>query len=424
MNKIKALKAKIEEVVGKMRSMLDVAEGESRDLTDEEKAQYVALEGDADRAQEEIGRLEKLEAREAAAAAAADHPHQPNFRRAIRDTSTPKEFRSIGEFLYALRFNLDDPRLQDCEYREFEMRDQSMGTGTEGGFAVPDQFRPELLQVQPGEAIFEPRCTVIPAGDPPDAKLTIPALDQTAAQNVYGGVTMYKVAEAGTLTESAFALKEVSLEPQGIGGYIQVSNKLLLNWQASGALIGNQLRKAMIGYKDTQFYNGNGIAGPLGVLSAPAAISVARATNNTIVTADINSMISRIKMGGNFVWIASQTTLPQLLTLRDTNNNNMFIFDASKPIPNSLLGIPLMFNDRSVALGTKGDLVLCDLSYYLIKQGSGPFVSASEHLLFLSNRTIIKIIENVDGKPWLSAALPLEGSASNTVSPFVILNVS
>jgi HK97 family phage major capsid protein len=297
-----------------------------------------------------------------------------------------------------------------------------MGQGTEGGFAVPEQFRPELLQVQPQEAIFEPRATVIPAGDPPDAKISMPSLDQTSAKNIYGGVVMYKIGEATTLTESAMALKEVNLEPTGIGGYVIASDKLLRNWQASGTLIGNQLRKALIGFKDTQFYNGDGVGGPLGVLQSPARVDVTRTTANQIVDDDIRNMMKVMKMGGSYVWVASQTILSYLLALADAGSNMLFHTDYTKPIANTLMGIPLIFFDRSVALGTKGDLILLDLSYYLIKRGSGPFVAASEHVYFTSNRTVIKITDNIDGKPWLTAKLPLEGSTSNYVSPFVVLN--
>jgi HK97 family phage major capsid protein len=67
------------------------------------------------------------------------------------------------------------------------------------------------------------------------------------------------------------------------------------------------------------------------------------------------------------------------------------------------------------------DLSLVNLSYYLIKDGSGPAVASSEHILFLSNKTVFKIVWNVDGHPWLTEPLALEGSTANTVSPFVVL---
>jgi len=424
--KIKELRAQAEELIGKMKAMLDKADEEKRDLTEAETAEYAEHERQCDKLQKDIERREKLESTEDGVSGEREKPYKVNLR-SSRQRNTPREWREgsegFGEFLYVVCFDRSDPRLQDC-YVEFETREQSMGTGTEGGFAVPEIWRPELLQVQPQDAIFVPPWVrEIPAGDPPDAKITMPALDQVGSDvNIYGGVVMYKVGEGKALTETGIKLKEISLEPNGIGGYITVTNKLLRNWGAAGTLLATQMRKALAGYKDTQIYNGNGVAGPLGILNSPAKIEVTRTTANTIVTADINSMIARIKMGGTYRWIASQTTLPQLLTLKDSNNNNLFSMDISKPIPASLYGIPLQFFDRSVALGTAGDLILVDAGYYLTKRGSGPFVSSDGGLVnFTSEKTLIKIIDNVDGKPWLSAPLPLEGSTSNTVSPFVIL---
>jgi HK97 family phage major capsid protein len=100
---------------------------------------------------------------------------------------------------------------------------------------------------------------------------------------------------------------------------------------------------------------------------------------------------------------------------------NLWVQSAGPGLPPTLLGIPVMFNERSVALGTAGDVVLADLSQYLIKEGSGPYVAMSEHVYFTTNKTVMKIFWNVDGQPWLDAPIPLEGSTSNTVSPFIVL---
>lgn len=416
MDKIKELRAKVEELVGKMRSMLELADSETRDLSEAETTEYAALEANADKTQRDIDRLVALQKREEKAGEGADKPYKVSFRRSAVDT--PKEFRNVGEFIFSVLYNRDDPRLQDCQYRE-----QSMGTGSEGGFAVPEQFRPELLQVSPADAIFRPLSQVIPAGDPPDAKITMPALDQTASENVYGGVVVAKVGEGGAKGETDIRLKEVSLEPGEVAAYITVTDKLLRNWQSASALLSGQLRKAIIGWEDQQIYNGNGIGGPLGVINAPCKIDVTRATASTIATADVRNMFARIKMGGSYLWVASQTTFPQLSALADAGKNPLFHTDMSKPVPNTLMGVPLRFHDRSVALGTRGDLILVDMGYYLIKDGSGPFVASDLGIgNFTTNKTRIKIFWNVDGKPWLSAPLPLEGSTSNTVSPFVVLN--
>ena len=74
------------------------------------------------------------------------------------------------------------------------------------------------------------------------------------------------------------------------------------------------------------------------------------------------------------------------------------------------------------ALGSKGDLVLADLSYYMIKDGSGVFVDLSEHIYFTSDKSVFRVIWNVDGNAWLTEPLKLEGSSTSTVSPFVVLS--
>jgi HK97 family phage major capsid protein len=131
-------------------------------------------------------------------------------------------------------------------------------------------------------------------------------------------------------------------------------------------------------------------------------------------------MYSMAKFGGSLVWVASQTCLPQLMTMVDAGNNLIWQPSAREGAPGTLLGFPLLINDQSPALGTQGDLVLIDLDYYLVKDGSGISVQASEHPLFTSNRTIIKAFWNVDGQPWLTSPL-LQRDGVTQVSPFVVL---
>ena len=124
---------------------------------------------------------------------------------------------------------------------------------------------------------------------------------------------------------------------------------------------------------------------------------------------------------GGAVWIANQTVLPQIINLVDAAGNSIYIQgDITKSIPSTLFGIPIIFNGRTPTLGNKGDLMLCDLSYYLIKDGSGPYFASSEHVYFTTNKTVVKMFTMVDGAPWVKSTLLLE-DGSTTVSPFVVL---
>lgn len=340
-------------------------------------------------------------------------------------------FENVGEFFNCIyRFRKEgvaDERLEAL--RPDQKRAQSMGGGAEGGFALPEQFRPELMMVQPQAGVVRPRATVIPAGDPPDAKLTIPALDQTSGENVYGGVTLAHSGEAVQLVETDANLRQVTLEPKKIAGYLFCTNELLNNWTAASVVLPNLMDKARSGAEDYDFMRGDGVNKSIGFINSPAAIGFNRNGAGAIAFQDVYGMLARAKMGGNLVWLASQTIIPQLAAMVDAGSHAVWtgskgdvLPGAAGPMPSTLFGYPLFFCDRLPALGTKGDLNLVDLSYYLIKDGSGPYIDLSRELYFLTDRSVFRLTWRVDGKPWLTKPLPLEGSTANTVSPFVILD--
>ena len=399
----------------KMKVMLDAADAEKRDLTADEEKGYTELDKEVDSCKKEEERTRKLIQDEEV----LDAPKN-SIRVAIR-AEAPKEFQNMGEFIHSVRFYPDDARLN---YVETEKREQSMGVGVEGGFMVPNQFLPTLRMVDPQAAIFRSRATVIPAGTPPDASVTMPCLDQGPARNIYGGMTVQWIAEGATKPETDLRLREVCLTPHEVAGHTVITDKLLRNWAAADGLITQMLRLCLNGTEDTAFYSGSGVGQPQGVINSPARIDIARTGALGVVFADIRAMYAQLKFGGSPVWIASQTILPQITNLVDAGNHLIWAPNANVigAPPGTLYGIPLMFNDRSVALGTRGDLILVDMAYYLIKDGSGPFVAASPHVYFTTNKTVIKIFWNVDGQSWLNAPLGLEGSVANTVSPFIVLN--
>lgn len=431
---VEKLKETRNEVVVQMRSMLDAADKEDRDLNEDEQKEYDQLEEQRKSLTARIARAEHLEAEERALGTSAGV--SPAARPNSRSTGSPghtdsREFRNAGEFLYAVRFNRGDPRLRDLYSEDLggdsgdESRALSMGTDTAGGFAVPTQIADRLLEVRPQDAIVEPRAMVIPAGDPPDAAYTIPALDQTGVgQNIYGGVVVEWIEEGDEKPETNAKLRNITLQPHEIAGRLILTDKLLRNWQASGSVIERLLRGALIAAKDDAFINApvtNPATKPLGIVNSPATIFINRTTANTVVYADIVEMYGRLKTGEGLAWICSRLMLPKLMLMTDDAGQLIWQPNGRDGAPGTLLGIDVLINERSPAVGTKGDLLLCALGYYLIKRGSGPFVATSPHVLFNENKTVVKAFDNVDGRPWLNAPLPVEGGG--TVSPFVGLDV-
>ncbi|WP_291208998.1 phage major capsid protein [Hyphomonas sp.] len=427
-----ALFARRVTLVGEMKALLDKAEEENRDLTAEEQAAYdglkaekVTLDKRIERAQEVAAAEEQMNAVQPAAARRGGPmpiPPGPSARR---------EFENFGEFMSSVRFNHNDPRLTfvegvgSAEVEGSEIHaEMRMDNNPSGGFMVPHQFRSNIMQVQPQEALVRPRASVIEAGTPPDAGVTMPALDQTgtAPGNMFGGVEVQWIGEGEDKPETDAKLREVTLTPHEVAGFVTITDKLLRNWQASAAFIEQLLRGGIAQAEDYAFLRGNGVHKPLGVIESDAAYKVNRTTANQVKYADLVNMVARLLMrGGSPVWSAPQSVLPQIATMKDENNNLIWVENARDGFAGTLLGYPLRWNNRAPALGSKGDLVLGEYSNYLIKDGSGPFVAASEHVLFKSNKTIIKIFYNVDGAPWLTA--PIKEENGYEVSPFVVLDV-
>lgn len=421
-DKVNELRGSRKEVVDEMEAILHKVESEERDFNDNEEKRYGELEQELDLIDEDIAKESKKEERAARIASERESMKQVERKmptRMVADHGNTGEFRNLGEFFHTIVVNPGDTRLN-------EVRVQQMKNGVAGGFAVPEQFRDDFLQVPVAPSVIRPRAFVVPAGDPPDSKLTMPALDQRVSQggsHMYGGVTVYHDGESATLTESTARIQKVSLEPKRLTAYMTASNELLANWMAAGTVIPRLMREAINGQEDYDFLRGDGVNKAMGVINSGGAIDYARATANQVSYADVVGMYARLKnLGGSPVWITSQTCIPQLTQLADASSANIWVQNAAANVPPSLLGIPVIYHDRSPALGSKGDLILADLSAYLIKDGSGPIISMSEHFRFQNNEVAFRVVQHVDGQAWLNEPIALEGSTANTVSPFVVLN--
>lgn len=433
MKTLKELREARAQKVAEMRALIDTAnnaDGGARDLNAEETASYDALKAEVADLGNRISRMEGQDSLEAA----LNEPRQSQTQRAhgagagggnITAPGDPavREFESLGEFMHAVRFNPGDQRL---EFTENPISGETrMDDGPSGGFAIPTQFREGLLSVKPAAPLVRARANVIPAGSPPDASITMAALDQrgTDPNALYGGVEVQWIGEGDEKPDAGTPkLREITLTPHEVAGTMTVTDKSLRNWAMGDTLLRKQLLDAKTAAEDRAFLIGDGNKKPLGGLVSSARYLVPRQQAGKIIYADVLNMVARLLMREGEVspiWIASQATIPQLATLKDEDGRYIWKADARDGFAGTLMGYPLRISNRVSNLGGIGDLSLCDWTYYLIKDGSGPFIAASEHVLFKQNKTVIKIFWNVDGAPWLTA--PITEENGHTVSPFVVL---
>lgn len=348
------------------------------------------------------------------------------------------EWKSTSEFFAAVTAKFD-PEMAPYLRRQGLVTDESMerletlhtkaleeGTGEMGGYLSPTQYRPELY-MKPAEAtIVRSRATVIPMTT---TEIEMPSLDQSLTPDeqksaFFGGVNFEYIEEREEKPEQEIKFKLISLRLHELAGKLNVPNRLIRRSAISlDAMLRNLFNKAIWDAEDYWFLQGDGVAKPMGVIHSPATIQVTRTGAGAIVWADIIAMLHAFEPGRG-VWVAHICTMEQFLKLKDENSNYMWIPNMRDGMPERLMGYPITWSEKASALGSKGDVGLYDFSYYLIgsEVGGGPAIESSPHQRFSYNETVYRISMNHDGKPWLSAPVPLRPDGTNEISPFVTLD--
>jgi HK97 family phage major capsid protein len=417
MSKLLELRRARKELVAKLGPL-----SERTDLTAAEETSFSDMKAQAEALAKQIERVEFVDGERAAIERLDPVPSRPRPEghgpEGSARTSALQDFgySCLAEFVADLRFEPHSDRL-----RAVMKAQQEMQIGSAGGVMVPTMFSGTLLAVDPQAAIFRPRAVVIPGGETPDAEYVLPALNQGAGKGVYAGVTGAWLAEGGVKPETDGSLRDVRYKPKEYAAFITVTDTLLRNWAASQATIEKLLRLHLAAAEDVAFLTGNGKGRPLGVLASPALIKVNRALANKVSYADLVAMEAALDDDAGAVWIVNRKVTPELRKMEDTEGHLIWQVSARDGTPPTLLGRPVITNVRSPALGALGDVLLADLSDYVIKDGVGPLLSASSHAKFEQNKTVIKAYLTTDGGPWLDA--PIRQEDGNDYSPFVALDV-
>lgn len=303
-------------------------------------------------------------------------------------------------------------------------------SGVTGGYTVPPDFYNQLLAIIEESTFIRQHAFVQPMAS---ATLQFPYLDITTAQAAgispfFGGVQMNWTAEAQTRTETEPAFKMMELKANELSGY-SVSSNILLQDAAFGleAFLMQLFGRAVAWFEEFAFLQGNGVGKPQGMLTAGAAIAVTRTTAGAhVVYNDVATMWSKLLPSSvnEAIWTCSPSVIPQLLQLQDGANRAIFISidqgATQRPIWR-LLGAPVFITEKVPALGTKGDLMLLDCSKYVIGDRMQIEIAASEHVNFLTNQMTWRVVERVDGQPWMEKPITLQDTVTQ-VSPFVVLN--
>lgn len=340
-------------------------------------------------------------------------------------------FDDKATFFQAIWHNAEKSKYFDASMREKRDKISNWSTTvpSEGGFLVPEEFRSELLQLSLESAVVRPRATVIPMTG---GKLHIPMVDETTHNgSLFGGIEFHWTEEGGELEESQAKFAAVKLEPWKLTGLAHVPNELVRDWAGLGAFIGQSFPTGMAFTEDSAFLKADGVGKPLGALHPEneAIIEVAAEAGqaaDTILWENVLRMYARMLPTSlsSAVWLASPDVFVELATMAlnvGTGGSAVWLTDATGTPTLTLLGRPVIMTEKAPGtLGNRGDLSFVDFRFYLIGDRQAMEAMSSAHVKFTSDKTSYRIIERVDGTPWLQSAIEPENGGP-TLSPFVQL---
>jgi len=335
-----------------------------------------------------------------------------------------KEFQNSADFFSLIWHNRN--RDASAQAKLHRVRNAFSSTvPSEGGFLIPEQLRSELLRVSLETSIVRPRARVIPMET---LRVPFPAIDATSnVSSVYGGIVGYWTEEGAALNASQASFGRVVLDAKKLTAYTEVPNELISDSIGSfQAFIDEIFPEALGFYEDYAFLRGTGVGEPLGVLNGSGIVSVTRAGGgNAVDYLDIVNMYARMLPSSlsRAVWVASIDTFPSLAQMTVTGATMPLWLTGGQAIegpPMSILGRPVFFTEKVPAAGTAGDLSFIDFGFYLVGDRQVMSAMSSPHFKFQNDQTAYRIIERVDGRPWLNSAITPK-NAGPTLSPFVRL---
>jgi len=416
----KMLKQKMDAQAG----IVNTAIAANRGMTVEEKTQFDALETEIASLEATIEAQTKIDAREVAINTPVNQP-PPNIE------VNEKKWNSLGDFLKAVRVagvpgGVIDNRL--LHGVKGAASGSSEAVNSDGGFLIDEQYVAELLAKVHDASAIASRCRSIPIG-PNANRIRMNGIDETSRANGsrWGGVQAYWTSEAETVASSKPKFKKIELTLDKLMALCYLTDELMEDAVALEAVIRQAFAEEMAFKLDDALLNGSGTGIPQGILKADALVTVAKETSQTATTVNhynILKMYNRIyaRSRGNAVWFINQEVEPQLenMTITVGTGGELSPYTREYIERGTIKGLPVIPVEQCAALGTVGDIILADMSQYMIIDKGGINAQSSVHVRFLYDENVMRFTYRVNGMPlWDMAMTPYKGSS--TYSPFVAL---
>ena len=390
MNQILALREKRANLWNETKAFLESHRAEDGTVSAEDNATYEKMEADVVALGKEIDRLE----RQAAIDREMDQPTaSPLVSRPVAPTAQ-KQGRASDEYKTAfwgmIRNRVATPGVMNA---------LQVGTDSEGGYLVPDEYERTLLQGLEEENVLRSLCTVIQTSSG-DRKIPLVASHGTASW----------VDEEGTIPDSDDVFGQISIGAHKVATMIKVSDELLQDSVFNiESYIAAEFARRIGAAEEEAFITGNGTGKPTGLLHATNGAGIGVTTNGNTPTADeIFDLIHSIKSvyRKKAVFLLNDSTLKALRKLKDGQGQYLWQPGLKEGQPDTLLNYRLVTSPFMPEIDSGNKVILFgNFKSYWIADRQGRSFQRLNELYAATGQVGFRATQRVDGRLVLAEAM-------------------
>ena len=377
------------------KAFLDSHRKENGVLSAEDDAAYTKMEQEITDLGKESERLERQEALDAELNRPVNKPltAKPGGRADMdgeeKTGRASDDYRK--NFWNAMRSKVPMPSVTDA---------LQIGTDSEGGYLVPDEYERTLVEALEEENVFRQMAKVIKTSSG-DRKIPVVASKGTASW----------IDEEGAFPESDDSFGQVSIGAYKLGTMIKVSEELLNDSVFDlQSYISREFARRIGAKEEEAFFTGDGKGKPLGVLAAKGGAEAGvTAASATAVTADeLMDLYYALKSPyrKKSVWVLNDSTIKAIRKLKDGNGQYLWQPSLTAGTPDTILGRPVKTSAYmpAIAAGAKS-IAFGDFSYYWIADRQGRSFKRLNELFAATGQVGFLASQRVDGRLILAEAI-------------------
>lgn len=377
-----------------METFLDAHQSEKGVLSAEDDMTYSKMEADLEQLTNEIKRLERRADIEAELNKPISEPLTVKPMKADDDEKPGRASKAYNRsFWNAMRSKVIVPDVMNA---------LQIGTDSEGGYLVPDEYERTLVEALEEENLFRKIANVITTSSG-DRKIPVVATKGSAAW----------VDEEGQIPESDDSFNQVSIGAYKLGTLIKVSEELL-NDSAFDieSYISREFARRIGAKEEEAFFSGDGQGKPLGIFAPQnqggAQVGATTASGTAITADELLDLYYSLKTPyrKNAVWVVNDSTVKAIRKLKDTTGNYLWQPALTATTPDTILGRPVYTSTFVPEIKAASKVaVFGDFKYYWIADRAGRNFKKLTELYAPTGQVGFLATQRVDGKLILPEAI-------------------